>query len=199
MKIYLCRSGQTYGPYSESSILAFLEDGLASKNDWAWVKGQNNWLRLEELLPLLGPEKSHNQEVEEQVSKIKNLVEKGQANAALDLVLGLQSQDVITELLEDCRIIQEDGVPDLPDWIIGSTRFFFDLLFHLQSEHEQKIEESIRPSNISTLKIKYSSEFKNLGVLSKFTKLESLLNSNKLSFTAKTFSLLSSTISALAL
>ena len=174
MKIYLCRSGQTYGPYSENSILALLEDGLASKNDWAWAKGQNNWLRLEELLPLLGPEKSHNQEVEEQVSKIKNLVEKGQANAALDLVLGLQSQDVITELLEDCRIIQEDGVPDLPDWIIGSPRFFFDLLFHLQSEHEKKIDESIRPSNISKLHLIYCSEFKNLGVLSQFTKLESL-------------------------
>ncbi|MDA7791144.1 GYF domain-containing protein [Opitutales bacterium] len=174
MKIYLCRSGQTYGPYSENSIHSFFENGVVSSKDWAWAKGQNNWLRLEELLPLLGPEKSHNQEVEEQVSKIKNLVEKGQANAALDLVLGLQSQDVITELLEDCRIIQEDGVPDLPDWIIGSTRFFFDLLFHLQSEHEQKIDESIRPSNISTLHLKYSSEFKNLGVLSKFTKLESL-------------------------
>ena len=174
MKIYLCRSGQTYGPYSENSIHSFFENRLVSSKDWAWAKGQNNWLRLEELLPLLGPEKSHNQEVEEQVSKIKNLVEKGQANAALDLVLGLQSQDVITELLEDCRIIQEDGVPDLPDWIIGSTRFFFDLLFHLQSEHEQKIDESIRPSNISTLHLKYSSEFKNLGVLSKFTKLESL-------------------------
>ena len=174
MKIYLCRSGQTYGPYSENSIHSFFENRLVSSKDWAWAKGQNNWLRLEELLPLLGPEKSHNQEVEEQVSKIKNLVEKGQANAALDLVLGLQSQDVITELLEDCRIIQEDGVPDLPDWIIGSTRFFFDLLFHLQSEHEQKIDESIRPSNISKLLVSYCSDFKNLKVLSKFTKLESL-------------------------
>jgi hypothetical protein len=174
MKIHLCRNGQTYGPYSENSILAFIGDGLASKNDLAWAKGQSNWLRLEELLPLLGPEKSHNQEVEEQVSKIKNLVEKGQANAALDLVLGLQSQDVINELLEDCRIIQENGVPDLPDYMAGSTRFFFDLLFHLQSEHEKKIDESIRPSNISKLNLNYCSEFKNLGVLSKFTKLESL-------------------------
>ena len=157
MKIYLCRSGQTYGPYSENSILAFLEDGLASKNDWAWVKGQNNWFRLEELLPLLGPQKSHNQEVEEQVSKIKNLVEKGQANAALDLVLGLQSQDVITELLEDCRIIQEDGVPDLPDWIIGSPRSFLTCYFiSNQSMRKKSMRASdlqIFPSSISIIAV----------------------------------------------
>ena len=174
MKIYLYRSGQNYGPYSEDSIHSFLGNGLVSKNDLVWTKGQNSWVILEELLPLLGTEKSLNQEVQEQVPKIKNLVEKGQANVALDLVLGLQSQDVIAELLEDCHIIQEDGVIDLPDWMYGSTGFFFDLLFNLHSEHEPKIDESIRPSNISKLHLKYCSEFKNLGVLSKFTKLESL-------------------------
>ena len=129
---------------------------------------------MEELLPLPGSEKSLNQEIQEQVPKIKNLVEKGQANVALDLVLGLQSQDCIAQLLEGCRINQENGVLELPDWICGSTSFFFDLLFHLQPEHEPKIDESIRPSNISKLLVCYSSDFKNLEVLTKFTKLESL-------------------------
>ena len=112
--------------------------------------------------------------MQEQVPKIKNLVEKGQANVALDLALGLQSQDVIAQLLEGCRINRENGILELIDWMCGSTSFFFDLLFHLQSEHEHRIDESIRPSIISKLEVSYCSDFKNLKVLSKFTKLESL-------------------------
>jgi len=174
MKIYLYRSGQNYGPYSEDSIHSFLGNGLVSKNDLVWTKGQNSWVILEELLPLIGTEKSLNQEVQEQVPKIKNLVEKGQANVALDLVLGLQSQDVIAQLLEGCRIHQDNGVLELTDWMYGSTSFFFDLLILLQPEHQPKIDESIRPSNISKLTIRNGGDFKYLNVLSKFTKLESL-------------------------
>ena len=76
MKIYLYRSGLTYGPYSEGSIHSFLIDGLVSLNDLVWTKGQNNWVTMEELLPLPGSEKSLNQEVQEQVPKIKNLSRK---------------------------------------------------------------------------------------------------------------------------
>ena len=34
-KIFLHRNGQTYGPYSRSSVERFLLENLASPNDWA--------------------------------------------------------------------------------------------------------------------------------------------------------------------
>jgi len=48
--IFLHRNGQTYGPYSRSSVERFLLENLASPNDWAICKGEKEWVRLVDLL-----------------------------------------------------------------------------------------------------------------------------------------------------
>ena len=48
-KIFLHRNGQTYGPYSQSSVERFLLENLASPQDWAIFKGEKEWVRLEDL------------------------------------------------------------------------------------------------------------------------------------------------------
>jgi ankyrin repeat protein len=49
-KIFLHRNGQTYGPYSRSSVEHFLLENLASQNDWARFKESGEWTRLKDLL-----------------------------------------------------------------------------------------------------------------------------------------------------
>ena len=49
-KIFLHRNGQTYGPYSRSSVERFLLENLASPNDWARFKESGEWTRLKDLL-----------------------------------------------------------------------------------------------------------------------------------------------------
>ena len=50
MKIHIHRKGETYGPYSRSSVERFLLENLASPQDRAMFKGSKEWVRLEDLL-----------------------------------------------------------------------------------------------------------------------------------------------------
>jgi hypothetical protein len=50
MKFYLYRNSQTYGPYSEESIQEYIRSGNVSENDWAWRKGEKEWVRLSDLI-----------------------------------------------------------------------------------------------------------------------------------------------------
>ena len=50
MKFYLYRNSQTYGPYSEESLLEYLHSGKVSENDWACRKGEEEWVRLSDLI-----------------------------------------------------------------------------------------------------------------------------------------------------
>ncbi|MDC1004456.1 hypothetical protein OAQ34_02415 [Opitutales bacterium] len=49
-KIFLHRNGETYGPYSRTSVESFLLENLASQNDWARFKESGEWTRLKDLL-----------------------------------------------------------------------------------------------------------------------------------------------------
>ena len=50
MKIHISRNGQTYGPYSVSSVEAFLVNGQLFPNDLAWSHGKSEWTPLKDLL-----------------------------------------------------------------------------------------------------------------------------------------------------
>ena len=54
MKFYLYRNSQTYGPYSEESLLEYLHSGKVSENDWACRKGEQEWVRLSDLMGTVG-------------------------------------------------------------------------------------------------------------------------------------------------
>lgn len=50
MKIFLCRNGETYGPYAREKIELFLEEKKASADDLALLQGQEKWIPLFQLL-----------------------------------------------------------------------------------------------------------------------------------------------------
>lgn len=50
LKFYIFRKGQTFGPYSQNSILIFIQEGRADIHDWAWVPGNKNWIPLGQIL-----------------------------------------------------------------------------------------------------------------------------------------------------
>ena len=47
---YISRNGKTFGPYSQNSILIFIQEGRADIHDWAWVPGNKNWIPLGQIL-----------------------------------------------------------------------------------------------------------------------------------------------------
>jgi GYF domain 2 len=50
MEIYICRSGETSGPYDESSVRRYMAEGHFSVHDLGWCEGMSEWENLEALL-----------------------------------------------------------------------------------------------------------------------------------------------------
>ena len=82
IKIYLDRNGRNDGPYSEESIREHLESGKVEKDDWAWAKGQEQWVRLFDLVDIgegqeqtpINPKELTKEQVLEYSEKIKKLI-----------------------------------------------------------------------------------------------------------------------------
>ena len=177
MKIHIHRNGINYGPYSESSVRSFLVECTLSPTDLAWTPGRPEWTELENLLEETeegAGVSALSSEDKENVDKIKNLVEKGEAEFALDLVRGLDSEEVIYDLLEDWRIDEEDGSPMAPDWGGSADGFFLDLLNVLPRERAEQLDCSIAPNKVSKLSLRYVDGMKDLDRLKVFQNLESL-------------------------
>ena len=146
MRIFIHRRGLDHGPYTLEKVRKFVSNKKLSLGDLAWssaLGNSNSWLSLEELLSELGkidPDrfKALNKEIVElpkQLQKIKDLLEKDEAELAVDLACGLGASNelVFSELLKQC-CIDEDGTLFLPPWIksefreIDHTPFFLNLL-----------------------------------------------------------------------
>ena len=146
MRIFIHRRGLDYGPYSLEKVQKFLSSNQLSPEDFAWssaLKNSNSWLSLEQLLSELekiDPDcltgvTDDTVELPKQLQKIKDLLEKDEAELAFDLACGLGASNelVFSELLKQCSI-DRDGSLFLPPWIksffrgINHTRFFVRLL-----------------------------------------------------------------------
>ena len=146
MRIFIHRRGLDHGPYSLEKVQKFLSNNQLSPEDFAWSSAlgrSNSWLSLEQLLSELekiDPDcltgvTDDTVELPKQLQKIKDLLEKDEAELAFDLVCGLGASNelVFSELLKQCSI-DRDGSLFLPPWIrsfsrgINHTRFFVRLL-----------------------------------------------------------------------
>ena len=184
MKIFIHRNGIKYGPYSESSVRSFLEEGTLSPTDLVWTPGRTEWTKLESLLGETGAKSSNpdlSDEDKENIDKIKNLVEKEQAEHALDLVLGLDSAEVVCTLLKDCsiktcRFTGGKGPLHMPDWMNNASTFFLGLLNALPPDCEGRVPSSILPQNITHLFINpdMSKSLKDLDLMEKLSNLQTL-------------------------
>lgn len=177
MKIHISRNGQTYGPYSINSVKSFLENGRLSPTDLAWIQGEEEWRRLENLLgeePNSEKDSSKKYNLEVTLEKIKTLIENDESDFALDLVKGMDDQDLIIELLKDCKIDENEGRIELPDWMNGANGFFLELLQELPEEFEPKSEFTIVPLKVKKLNLSMVEDFKSLENLKIFGNLESL-------------------------
>ena len=146
MRIFIHRRGLDHGPYSLEKVQKFLSNKQLSPEDIAWssaLKNSNSWLSLEQLLSEL--EKIDPDcltgvtddivELPKHLQKIKDLLEKDEAELAFDLACGLGASNelVFSELLKQCSI-DHDGSLYLPPWIksdfrcLDHTRFFVRLL-----------------------------------------------------------------------
>ena len=177
MKIHISRNGQTYGPYSINSVKSFLENGRLSPTDLAWIQGEEEWRRLENLLgeePNSEKDSSKKYNLEVTLEKIKTLIENDESDFALDLVKGMDDQDLIIELLKDCKIDENEGRIELPDWMNGANGFFLELLQELPEEFEPESEFTIVPLKVKKLNLSMVEDFKSLENLKIFGNLESL-------------------------
>jgi hypothetical protein len=146
VRIFVHRRGLDHGPYSLEKVQQFLSNKQLSLGDFAWssaLKNSYSWLSLEQLLSSLekiDPDcltgvTDEIGEMPKHLQKIKDLLEKDEAELAFDLACGLGSSNelVFSELLEQCSI-DRDGSLYLPPWIksnyrcIDHTRFFVRLL-----------------------------------------------------------------------
>ena len=177
MKIFIFRNNHTYGPYSESSIRSFLDKNLLSKDDLACYGGKTDWINLGALLENLPPSKDESTEefnTEDTVEKIKSLMENDEVEFALDLIKGLKNSEICCTLLQDCKIDQEGGWIELPDWMNEEKGFFLELLQRIPSDAESKLDPSIIPSNVKKIDISVNESMENLSNLEIFQSLESL-------------------------
>jgi hypothetical protein len=146
MRIFIHRRGLDHGPYSLERVQKFLSHKQLSPEDFAWssaLKNSNSWLSLEQLLSelekidpdCLAGVTDDAVELPKHLQKIKDLLEKDEAELAFDLACGLGASNelVFSELLKQC-CIDEDGSLFLPPWMksdyrsIDHTRFFVRLL-----------------------------------------------------------------------
>lgn len=177
MKIHISRNGQTYGPYSVTSVEAFLVNGQLFPNDLAWSHGKSEWTPLKDLLDQAANEKEDSPKgnnSEETIEKIRTLLENDEVNFALDLIKGLNDQDLIIELLKDCKIDENEGWLELPDWMNGANGFFLELLQELPEEFEPESEFTIVPLKVKKLNLSMVEDFQDLQNLKIFGNLESL-------------------------
>lgn len=177
MKIHISRNGQTYGPYSVTSVEAFLVNSQLFPNDLAWSHGKSEWTPLKDLLDGASTEKEDSPKgnnSEETIEKIRTLLENDEINFALDLIKGLDDQDLIIELLKNCKIDENEGWIELPDWMNGANGFFLELLQELPEEFEPESEFTIVPSKVKNLNLSMVEDFKSLENLKIFGNLESL-------------------------
>ena len=146
MKFYLYRNSQTYGPYSEESIHEYIRSGRASQNDWAWRKGEKEWVRLSDLIETAKQQEQSctetddlpDQRFDKYTKKIKRLASSGEVNLAIDLVRSINGPRIYEELLKDCSI-DEEGNVDLGCWWLGEENgnllpFFLELVAHCPEE-----------------------------------------------------------------
>ena len=171
MRIFIHRRGLDHGPYSLEKVHEFLSNNQLSPEDFAWssaLGNSNSWLSLEELLSELGkidPDrfKALNKEIVElpkQLQKIKDLLEKDEAELAVDLACGLGASNelVFSELLKQCSI-DRDGSLFLPPWIrafsrgINHTRFFVRLLGICPESVD--LDPTLNKHSIKQLNLKY--------------------------------------------
>ena len=184
IKIYLDRNGRNDGPYSEESIREHLESGKVEKDDWAWAKGQEQWVRLFDLVDIgevqeqtaINPKELTKEQVLEYSEKIKKLIASDREDLATDLVRSLDSPRLYEELLKDCSI-DEGGKPQLPDWSKDDegnewTSFFMELIAHCP--REVKIDTSIRKESVTELDLSYCESLTNVDGLSNLTNLTQL-------------------------
>ena len=177
MKIFIFRNNHTYGPYSENSIRSFLDKNLLSKDDLACYGGKKDWINLGALLENLPPSKDESTEefnIEDTIEKIKSLMENDEVEFALDLIKGLKNPEICCTLLQDCKIDQEGGWIELPDWMNEEKGFFLELLQRIPSDAESKLDPSIIPSNVKKIDISVNESMENLSNLEIFQSLESL-------------------------
>jgi len=169
MRIFVHRRGLDYGPYSLGKVQKFLSNKQLSPEDFAWSSAlgrSNSWLSLEQLLSEL--EKKDPDcltgvtdeigELPKQLQKIKDLLEKDEAELAFDLACGLgaSNESVFSELLKQC-CIDGDGTLFLPPWIksgfraIDHTSFFLNLL--AASPAGIDLDASLRMEAVRSLKL----------------------------------------------
>ena len=116
-------------------------------------------------------------ELAKQVEKIKRLVENDQAELAIELVRTLDDPKICEALLEGCSI-DEDGVPQLPAWLVDNDAerdqrpFFFELL--ATSPTDAAIDPSLLRENLTELNLAGCSSLKNVAGLSGLTNLTRL-------------------------
>jgi len=174
MKIRIHRKGVSYGPYSESAVRSFLEEGTLSPTDLAWTHGRDEWTTLEKLLAETETGASApSDEDKDAIEKIKHLVRNEEKEFAWELVLGLNSDEIVCGLLEDCKI-NEDGWLELPIWIGRSEIFFLRLLEKLPSAYEDKVDSTIVPTNVRKLCLDRVDGLDGLETLEKLRNLEEL-------------------------
>ena len=139
-KIWIARSGATYGPYTTESIREFIDQGRCSKLDLAWDNAEKKWIPLHNLLDL--SELTKNQETTEnsdliateKAEKILELLDADREEFAIDLLLSSQSTEVFEILLGNRMMrYRHYGIPrneKMDEWLEISTRFDFELLLH---------------------------------------------------------------------
>ena len=184
IKIYIHRNSRQYGPYSDESIREYLRSGKVSGNDLAWIKGENAWVSLSDLVDV-GEEQEQvaiesdeltEQQVLEYTEKIKVLVSSDQEELAVELLRSLDSPRLYEELLKECSI-DEDGKPQLPDWSKDDegnelVSFFLELIAHCPTEAQ--INPSLRKESITHLHLVSCYSLTNVDGLSNLTNLTKL-------------------------
>jgi adenine-specific DNA-methyltransferase len=62
-KIWIARSGKRHGPYQESSIIGFYQEGRIFGDDLAWYSGLEDWLPIREIINLVANEETTSIEI----------------------------------------------------------------------------------------------------------------------------------------
>ena len=184
IKIYIHRNGRQYGPYLVESIREYLRSGKVSGNDLAWIKGEKEWVRLSDLVDIgegqervaIESDELTEEEVLEYAEKLKVLVSSDQVELATDLLRSLDTPRLYEELLKECSI-DEDGKPQLPDWLKDdegdeAVSFFLELIAHCHEETQT--HPSLTKESITRLVLYECRSLTNVDGLSNLTNLTQL-------------------------
>lgn len=148
MQIYLAKSGQQTGPYTEEQLRSMLAAGTATLSDKAWREGFTSWVSLEQLISVLPS-------VSEETEPAPNLAGLDAAASAMYLYIPLARLIFMSLftfgsyqaywIYRNWRYLQErDGLPIQPFWRgIFGVFFIYSLLHRIK--HDPKANR-VRPA-----------------------------------------------------